>query len=76
MYVNYLSSIFGDDLTCLSAPDDVADLWHKRLGYVISSLLKKLISNNLVHDFLRPKFANNKVCDARINKKQTKSSFK
>ena len=44
MYVADLDSAQGDNLTCLKAMDDGADLWHRRLGHVSSSLLNKLIS--------------------------------
>ena len=42
MYVANLEIPHGDDLTCLSAQNESADLWHRRLGHVSSSLLNKL----------------------------------
>ena len=48
MFVANLETSHGDDLTCLSAQNENADLWHCRLGHVISSLLNKLISKDLV----------------------------
>ena len=37
MYVANLETSHGDDLTCLSALNENADLWHRRLGHVCSS---------------------------------------
>ena len=48
MYVANLETSHGHDLTCLSAQNENADLWHRRLGHVSSSLLNKLISKDLV----------------------------
>ncbi|XP_015060407.1 uncharacterized protein LOC107006348 [Solanum pennellii] len=57
MYVANLETSHGDDLTCLSAQNENADLWHRRLGHVSSSLLNKLISKDLVRDLPKLKFA-------------------
>jgi len=43
-----ISSLPQITLTCLSALDDDAMLWHKRLGHASLSLLNKLISKDLV----------------------------
>jgi len=43
-YIADLDNAQGDDLTCLSAQSENANLWHKRLGHVSSSLLNKLSS--------------------------------
>ena len=48
MYVANLETSHGDDLTCLSAQNENADLWHCRLGHVSSFLLNKLITKDLV----------------------------
>ena len=48
MYVANLETSHGDDLTCLSDQGDNADLWHRTLGHVSSSLLNKLVSRDLV----------------------------
>ena len=41
MYVVELEITHGDDLTCLSAQSESSYFWHRRLGYVSSSLLNK-----------------------------------
>ncbi|XP_069149659.1 uncharacterized protein [Solanum lycopersicum] len=53
-----------------------ADLWHRRLGHVSSSLLNKLISKDLVRGLPKLKFAENKICEACVKGKQIRSSFK
>ena len=37
MYVANLETSHGDDLTCLSAQNENANLWHRRLRHVSSS---------------------------------------
>ena len=76
MYVANLETSHGDDLTCLSAQNENADLWHRRLGHVNSSLLNKLISKDLVRGLPKLKFAENKICEACVKGKQIRSSFK
>ena len=70
MYVANLEISHGDDLTCLSAQNENADLWHRRLGHVSSSLLNKLISKDLVRGLPKMKFAENKICEACVKGKQ------
>ncbi|XP_069143303.1 uncharacterized protein [Solanum lycopersicum] len=76
MYVANLETSHGDDLTCLSAQNENANLWHRRLGHVSSSLLNKLISKDLVRGLPKLKFAENKICEACVKGKQIRSSFK
>ena len=47
MYVANLETSHGDDLTCLSAQNENVHLWHQRLEHVSSSLLNKLIYEDL-----------------------------
>ena len=75
MYVAYLETSHGDDLTCLSAQNENVDLWHRRLGHVSSSLLNKLISKDLVRGLPKLKFCE-KICDTCVKGKQIRSSFK
>lgn len=69
MYVADLDSISGDSLTCLSAVEDNAALWHRRLGHVSFSLLNKLVSKELVRGVPKMKFSENKICDACVKGK-------
>lgn len=69
MYAADLDSIEGDDLSCLSARTDDADLWHRRLGHVSTSLLNKLVIGDLVRGLPTLKFSNDKVCDACAKEK-------
>ena len=76
MNVANLEISHGDDLTCLSALGNNANLWHRRLGHVSSSLFNKLASSNLVLGLPKLKFSESKVCEACLKGKQTRSSFK
>ncbi|KAH0682508.1 hypothetical protein KY290_023330 [Solanum tuberosum] len=76
MYVVDLKMTHGDDLTYLSAQSENANLWHRRLGHVSSSLLNKLVSRDLVRGLPKLKFSDKKVCDACVKGKQIRSSFK
>jgi len=59
-----ISSLPQNTLTCLSALDDDAILWHKRLGHASHSLLNKLVSKDLVVSPPTIKYNDGKVCDA------------
>ena len=71
-----ISSLPQNILTCLSALDDDAILWHKRLGHASLSLLNKLVSKDLVVGLPTIKYNDGKVCDACAKGKQVKNSFK
>ena len=71
-----ISSLPQNTLTCLSALDDDAILWHKRLGHASLSLLNKLVSKDLVVGLPTIKYNDGKVCDACAKGKQVKNSFK
>ena len=71
MYVANLETSRGDDLTCLSAQSENADLWHRRLGHVRSSLLNKLISKDLVRGLPNLKFVKTKY--VKLVSKENKS---
>ena len=47
MYVANLETSHKDDLTCLSVQNENAEMWHRRLWHVSSSLLNKLIYEDL-----------------------------
>ena len=69
MYVANLEISHGDDLTCLIALGENADLWHRRLGHVSSSLFNKLASSDLVLGLPKLKFSESKVCEACLKGK-------
>ena len=60
----------------MSALNDDAILWHKRLGHASLSLLNKLVSKDLVVGLPTIKYNDGKVCDACAKGKQVKISFK
>ena len=69
------STIEGDDLTCLSARSEKANLWYSRLGHVSFFLFNKLVSRDLVHGLPKMKLIYNKVYNACVKGKHTRSSI-
>ena len=67
-----ISSVPQNNLTCLSALNDDAMLWHKRLDHVSLSLLNKLVSKDLVVGLPSIKYNDDKVCDACAREKQVR----
>jgi len=63
-------------LTCLSAVKEDVSLWHNRLGHASLSLLRKLVSKDLVIGLPSIKFDDSQVCDACAKGKHVRSSFK
>ena len=61
IYNMCISSLPQNTLTCLSALDDDAILWHKRLGHASLSLLNKLVLNGLVVGLSTIKYNDRKV---------------
>lgn len=55
MFVADLRSCNTKNLTCLSVQDAAAELWHKRLGHVSCSLLKKIVTRDLVRGMTKLK---------------------
>jgi len=76
VYKVCISSVPQNNLTCLSALNDDVMLWHKRLGDASLSLLKKLVSKDLVVSLPFIKYNDGKVCDACARGKQVRNSFK
>ncbi|XP_019246379.1 PREDICTED: uncharacterized protein LOC109226028 [Nicotiana attenuata] len=76
IYVADFESLHNRDLTCLSAMDDDAELWHRRLGHASFTLLNKLVRKDLVRGLPKSSFNDHKVYDACAKGKQIRSSFK
>ncbi|XP_070040269.1 uncharacterized protein [Nicotiana tomentosiformis] len=76
IYVADFESLQNGDLNCLSAINDDAELWHRRLGHASFTLLNKLVRKDLVRGLPKSSFKNHKVCDACVKGKQVRSSFK
>ncbi|XP_075087573.1 uncharacterized protein LOC142169589 [Nicotiana tabacum] len=70
IYVADFESLHSEDLTCLSAVDDDAELWHIRLVHASFSLLDKLVKKDLVRGLPKSRFKDHKVCDACARGKQ------
>ena len=61
---------------CLLSKDDESWLWHTRLGHIHTNHLNKLISKDLVSSLPNIKFQDNRLCDACMKGKKTRTSFK
>ncbi|XP_070050855.1 uncharacterized protein [Nicotiana tomentosiformis] len=76
IHVADFESLQNGDLKCLSAIDDYAELWHRRLGHANFTLLNKLVRKDLVRSLPKSSFKDHKVCDAYVKGKQVRSLFK
>lgn len=76
MYVADMDSIQENDLSYFSAQSENIELWHKKLGHVSSLLLNKLSTRDLVCGLPKVRFAEDKVFEACVKGKQTRSLFK
>jgi len=61
---------------CLISKADESWLWHKRLAHIHTDNLNMLNAKDLVSGFPKIKFENDRIYDACLKGKQTKSSFK
>ncbi|XP_075087564.1 uncharacterized protein LOC142169582 [Nicotiana tabacum] len=66
IYVANFEFLQNGDLNCLSAINDDAELWHRRLGHASFTLLNKLVGKDLICGFPKSSFKNHKVCDACV----------
>ncbi|XP_070048833.1 uncharacterized mitochondrial protein AtMg00300-like [Nicotiana tomentosiformis] len=76
IYVTDFESLQNGDIICLTAVDDDAELWHRRLGHISFTLLNKLVRKDLVRSLPKSSFKDHKMCDACVKGKQVRSSFK
>ncbi|XP_070045888.1 uncharacterized protein [Nicotiana tomentosiformis] len=76
IYVVDMSTIFDNELTCLSVLDNDPLIWHKRLGHASLSQLNQLVSKNLVIGLPNIKFKEDKVWEACARGKKVRPSFK
>jgi GAG-pre-integrase domain len=75
MYYLYLSHFeFGE--ICLSVITSDSWLWHQRLGYVSMDSIKKLESFALVRGLPTKRYVLERLCDACMQGKHKRSSFK
>jgi len=61
---------------CLLSKSDESWLWHRRLAHIHTNHLNKLKSKDLVSSLPNLKFQDNRLCDACVKGKQTRTSFK
>lgn len=76
---NNLYSICLDDLPdqmCLISKEDDKWMWHRRFGHISMKTLSKLSKLDLVRGLPKIKYEKDKSCEACIQGKHVKSSFK
>jgi len=61
---------------CLLSKSDESWLWHKKLAHIHTNHLNKLKYKDLVSGLPNIKFQDNRLCDACVKGKQTRTSFK
>jgi len=61
---------------CLLSKSDESWLWHRRLAHIHTNHLNKLKSKDLVSSLPNIKFQDNRLCDACVKGKQTRTFFK
>jgi len=76
MYIADLNTAHSNNITFLCGQGENTDQSLMRLVHVRAPLLNKLVSRDLVLSLLKIKFADDKVCDACVKKKQIRPSFK
>ena len=77
MYMINLDEPAHENLCFTANKEDLAWLWHRRLGHTSYNILHKLRKFQMVKGL--PKFsfkANNKICESCVQGKQIKNSFK
>ena len=74
----YLLDILDNDYEneCLLSKSDESWLCHRRLAHIHTNHLNKLKSKDLVSGLPNTKFQDNRLCDACVKGKQTRTSFK
>ena len=60
----------------VQSSDSTADLWHKRYGHLSFTSMNKLARKDLVTDFGYKTNSSNGFCEACVEGKQTRNSFK
>ena len=61
---------------CFLPKSDESWLWHRRIAHIHTNHLNKLNSKDLVSSLPNIKFHNNRLCDACLEGKQIRISFK
>ena len=72
--LNIHHNIFVNE--CLISKADESELWHMRLAHIHTDHLNMLNTKDLVSHSPKIKFENNRICDACLKGKHTRSFFK
>ena len=64
VYVLNLENLPSSSLSCLSAINNDAWLWHRRLGHAKMDLISRILKKDLVKGLPKIKFEKDRICDA------------
>ena len=77
MYMIDLNDPIHDNLCLTARKDNLAQLWHRRLGHASYNVLNKLVKYEMVKGLPEIFFKNNKIfCESYTQEKQVRKSFK
>ena len=76
MYQLNCESVLQEQVSIASEKENDTDLWHLRLGHVSESLLKQMVSNELVTGVKIPKRAELSFCEGCVEGKMQRKPFK
>ena len=76
MYVVHLDDMADQGVCLLASKKNSVDLWHRSLGHASTSVIKKLLENNLVDGLPKIDLKMESVCKACSQGKQHRKSFK
>ena len=76
MYMVDLDNPVHENLCLTVNKDNLAWLWHRRLGHASYNVLHKLVKHNMVKGLPKISFKSQIFCDSCTQGKQTRKSFK
>ena len=77
MYMIDLDDLVHENLCLTANKDNLAWLWHRRLGHVSYNVLHKLVKHKMVKGLLEISFKKNQMfCESCTQRKQNRKLFK
>ena len=71
-----MQEVFNYDLCLVANINDLAGLWHRRLGHTSYEVIFKLSRCDLVIGLPKSSYSSEKVCSTCAQGKMTRTSFK
>ena len=76
VYIVHLDDLSSQNVCFVANNDDLHWLWHRKLGHASMNVISKLSRKDLVVGLPKIKFDNDKLCDACVQGKHRRASFK